>query len=159
MNSKQLLKRLQAEAALYSVDALEREYHELCAAAPDPSADDYIAILNRRYNAETMLNLLKHSEKFYGDELNPLLIQRFEDQINQYMDRCAPGEESLKSFIRILNTYRAFVAKIPLHPPGMSFSEGKVYQKGNDYYCTAKRLFMNDKGSLCRFCPARLSEY
>ena len=63
MNSKQLLKRLQAEAALYSVDALEQEYHELCAAAPDPSADDYIAILNRRYNAENYAQSIKTFRK------------------------------------------------------------------------------------------------
>ncbi len=159
MNTKQLLKQLQTEASLYSIEALEREYRDLCTMEPDPAAADYISILNRRYNAETMLMLKKHPERFYGEELNTLLLQRFESQINDYMDRYAPGEDSLKSFIRILNTYRAFVAKIPLHPPGMSFSNGKVYQKGKDYYCTAKKQYINDKDSLCRFCPAKLSEF
>ncbi|MDO4542593.1 MAG: DUF2115 family protein, partial [Bacillota bacterium] len=63
-----------------------------------------------------------------------------------------------KDLIRVLNCYRTFILKIPMHPVGMSFDKGRVTKKGNDYYCTAKRFYMNQPNSLCRFCVAKISE-
>jgi uncharacterized protein (UPF0305 family) len=62
-----------------------------------------------------------------------------------------------KDFIKIISLYLTYIAKKPLHPTGIIFSnESKVYQKEESYYCTGKAIFLKDKHSLCRYCVANI---
>lgn len=157
MNSKELLLRLQEKTAHYDLDTLKRDYSVYQNNEFVIAADDY-ENMNRKYNLETLISLKENPGNFFAEPLNDRYISKFRDAINSYMDTYAPGNEELKNYIRQLNCYRTFILKIPMHPVGMSFPNGRVIQKGNQYYCTAKKFNMNQKDSLCRFCVAKISE-
>lgn len=155
MNSKELLLQLQEKMSNYDLESLKREYAPCC--NQEFAADDYNG-LNHKFNLETLISLLENPGDFFGEPLNERYLEKFRDTINLYMDTYAPGNPEFKDYIRRLNCYRTFVLKIPMHPVGMSFEHGRVTQKGQNYYCTAKKFYMNQKDSLCRFCVAKLSE-
>lgn len=155
MNSKELLRQLQEKMSNYNLEALKKEYATYC--SKDLAADD-VNGLNHRFNLETLISLLENPGDFFGEPLNQRYLEKFRDTINLYMDTHAPEDPEFKDYIRRLNCYRTFVLKIPMHPVGMSFEQGRVIQKGQNYYCTAKKFYMNQKDSLCRFCVAKLSE-
>lgn len=159
-DSGKLLTALQQEALKWPLEMLEEQYNQWREENYPPGSIEYINEMNARYNLETMLELKHHSNTDFAENIPNHYYQKFVDCINRYMDICAPGQEDLKTYIRILNLYRTFVVKMPLHPPGMIMPGGnKVYQKGKDYFCTAKQQYIHDEGSMCRFCVAKMCEY
>ncbi|HMM05433.1 MAG TPA: DUF2115 family protein [Clostridiales bacterium] len=160
MDSQKLLLQLQEEAAKWPVDMLKKQYHAEKVSEYPVGSEAYLNEKNTLYNLKTMLELKENAGSFYGENIPDPYDQHFIDSINGYMDTYAPGQKDLKDYIRILSLYKTFVAKLPLHPPEMQLpAGGKVYQKGKDYFCTAKRQYIHDKDSLCRFCTAKMCEY
>ena len=140
MNTKDLLKQLQEKAARFDLEALKQEY----------------AVY--QFNLETLISLKENEGNFFAEPINERYLMKFRDAINAFMDTHAPGDEEFKDYIRQLNCYRTFILKIPMHPVGMSLDKGKVINKGGQYYCTAKKFYINQENSLCRFCVAKISE-
>lgn len=72
------------------------------------------------------------------------------------MDENAPGQRDLKEYIRIISTYLTFIAKEPLHPPGMFVNEKqKIFKRDNIYYCPGKSTHILEEMSLCKYCVCR----
>jgi uncharacterized protein (UPF0305 family) len=160
MDSKKLLFQLQGEAAKWPADTLRKQYNERKAKEYPVASEAYLNEKNYLYNIETMLKLKEDDGCFYAENIPDRYYQHFVDSVNGYMDTYAPGQSDFKDYIRILSLYKTFVAKLPLHPPEMQLpGGGKVYQKGKDYFCTAKQQHIHDKDSLCRFCTAKMCEY
>jgi len=89
-------------------------------------------------------------------EIDPRTVEEFEQILHRYLDTYAPGREDLKKYIVGVSLYLTFIAKRPLHPPGVPFSdEIRVERKRDSYYCSGKRRFLNDPSSCCRFCVCR----
>lgn len=159
-DSGKLLASLQQEALQWPLETLEEQYNRWREEHYPPGSIEYINEMNARYNLETMLELKHHSAGDFAENIPVFYYRKFVDCINGYMDKYAPGQEELKTYIRILNLYRTFVAKMPLHPPGMIMPGGnKVYKKCRDYFCTAKQQYIHEEESMCRFCVAKMCEY
>jgi uncharacterized protein (UPF0305 family) len=108
------------------------------------------------YNFENFENLINSSFDGPDKEVDIIKLEDLKKRIDNYFDEYAQGDESFKEFIKIISIYLTFIEKKPLHPPGIIFSGGDtVYKKGNEYFCTGKKYFINEKQSLCKYCVCR----
>lgn len=93
------------------------------------------------------------------EDIDPDKLEDFTLRINQYMDENAPDQTDLKKYIRIISTYLTFIAKKPLHPPGMVVKDNKkIFRKGNNYFCPVKSKYMLEAMSLCKYCVCRATD-
>ena len=113
-----------------------------------------------RYNLENFNEIINSSFEWPDEEIDEKILKDFQDRIDHFFRAHAPGDEEFKEFIKAVSTYLVFIAKKPLHPPGIVFSNGaEVYKKGNVYFCTGKSIFIKDKLSLCKYCAAEKASY
>lgn len=123
--------------------------------AADRSSVAGIAALGK-YNYETCTEILSRDCIIPDFPLDPAAVRTFEDAISRYLDTYAPGKPDLKRYVTAISLYLTFIAKKPLHPPDVAFSdEISITRDGNGYICTGKRRFIRDPGSLCRFCVCK----
>jgi uncharacterized protein (UPF0305 family) len=118
-------------------------------------AEDPLQLLISDYNRENFHEIIKSSRdcnfNIKDEELKDL-----ENYVDNYFILYGTDDKDLKEFIKIIIIYLVFIAKKPLHPPGIKFPHGKtVYKKGDSYYCTGKSVYLKDEYSLCKFCIAR----
>lgn len=106
-----------------------------------------------RYNLENFNEILNSSFDKLDEEVDEEKLKDLQNRIDYYFSMYAPDDEDFKEFIKAVSIYLTFIAKKPLHPPGIIFSDGGgVYKKDNVYYCTGKHIFIKDKLSLCKYC-------
>lgn len=119
---------------------------------------DSINYIMSMYNLENYNNIINSSELDYDDlDINDNDLKDFCDSIDYYFSLFDNIDIEFKQFIKLISLYLVFIANKPLHPPGIEFSNGaRVYEKGGNYYCTGKRLFIDDKQSLCKYCIAQI---
>mgnify|MGYP000982997443 CR=1 FL=1 len=105
------------------------------------------------YNYATY-NEIKTCDRIDPDfKIDSKIVEKFEHDLELYLDMYAPGKKDLKSYISAISLYLTFIAKKPLHPPDVPFSEDfHIVKKGEFYYCSGKGRFIRDPGSLCRYC-------
>jgi uncharacterized protein (UPF0305 family) len=108
-----------------------------------------------KYNLETMLELknktLQKTETNKDEFIDDINIQMLESAIDNYMDKYAEGQKEQKIYIRIIAVYLTFIARKPLHPENMFYTEGKVLYRNGKIVCPLKKQEINKPGSLCRF--------
>jgi uncharacterized protein (UPF0305 family) len=115
--------------------------------------ENSIHYMMSKYNFETFNEILNSYYPELDDEVSLKDLNDFKSRIDQYFKLYAPDDEEFKEFIKLISIYLTFIAKKPLHPPGIRFSKGAtVYKRGNVYYCTGKSVFMKDQLSLCKYC-------
>jgi uncharacterized protein (UPF0305 family) len=112
------------------------------------------------YNLENFNEIMNFSFAGSDHEVDEEILDEFTECISQYFNRYAPDDEDFKEFIKIISIYLTFIAKKPLHPPGIIFSNGAtVFKQNNSYYCTGKDVFINDEFSLCKYCVCKFTKY
>jgi uncharacterized protein (UPF0305 family) len=105
------------------------------------------------YNLENFNEIINSSYEGSDDEVNENELDDFKMCIDNYFDLYAPDDKKFREFIKIISIYLTFIAKKPLHPPGILFSNGAtVYQSENSYHCTGKSDFIKENHSLCKYC-------
>ncbi len=108
------------------------------------------------YNLENFNEIMNASIEGLEEEIDEKELSDLQNRIDQYFGLYAPDDEDFKEFIKAISVYLTFIAKKPLHPPGIVFSNGKkVYRKDGVYYCTGKRIFIKDELSLCKCCVCK----
>lgn len=121
-----------------------------------PGSVQYIIQFIANYNTEIFSELKNRNCIDILEDIDPDKLEDFTLRINQYMDENAPDQTDLKKYIRIISTYLAFIAKRPLHPPGMVINDNKrIFRKGNNYFCPVKSKYMLEAMSLCEYCVCR----
>ncbi len=109
-----------------------------------------------KYNHDNYFEIMNSSIVGLDDEVSEVELRDLMDRIDNYFSLYASDDVEFREFIKYISIYLTFIAKKPLHPPGIHFSNGTtVYKKDNNYYCTGKRLFIKDEQSLCKYCIAR----
>ena len=107
------------------------------------------------YNLKNFNEILSLNFKGNDEEIDEKELKDFKLSIDHYFSLYAPDNEEFREFIKIISLYLTYIAKKPLHPPGIRFSNGsKVYQSEGIYFCTGKKIFIKDEFSLCRYCVA-----
>jgi uncharacterized protein (UPF0305 family) len=110
-----------------------------------------------QYNLENFNQIINSSSVGYDEEVDEKKLDDFNESVDHYFKLNAPGNDEFKEFIKIISVYLTFIAKKPLHPPGIIFSNGaRVFQRGNTFYCTGKEIFLKDNHSLCRYCICKI---
>ena len=118
--------------------------------------DKSVQYIMSRYNLENFNDLINSSYEELDDEVDEEELKDLENRIDEYFTLYSPDDEEFREFIKKISVYITFIAKKPLHPPGIKFSNGiMLYKKGDTYYCTGKSLFIKKKHSLCKYCIAR----
>jgi uncharacterized protein (UPF0305 family) len=111
-----------------------------------------------KYNLETYYEIINSSYGELDDEVNEDELKDLKNRIDNYFRLYAPDDEEFREFIKIISLYLIFIAKKPLHPPGIKFSNGTmVYKKDDIFYCTGKKVFIKVELSLCKYCIARIN--
>lgn len=91
--------------------------------------------------------------------LDPGRVNACEEALHRYLDRYAPGNRELKTYVTAISLYLVFIARKPLHPPGVEFSQGiRIIKREGAYICTGKARHLRDPDPLCRFCICRSGE-
>ena len=107
------------------------------------------------YNLKNFNEIISLKFKGNDEEIDEKELKDFKLSIDHYFSLYAPDNEEFREFIKIISLYLTYIAKKPLHPPGITFSNGsKVYQREDIYFCTGKKIFIKDEFSLCRYCVA-----
>jgi uncharacterized protein (UPF0305 family) len=116
----------------------------------------YISRLVTEYNQKTFLEIKSRECVEIIEEVDVAIFNEFTFRINKYMDENAPGQDALKRYVRLVSTYLTFIAKQPLHPPGMIMGgEHKIVGKDNKFYCPVKNKQWRGALSVCRYCVSR----
>lgn len=106
-----------------------------------------------RYNYSNFTEILCGKSVDLDFEVDEKKLEDFRHRIDNYLDLYAPGDEDLKKYVKGISTYLAFIARRPLHPPGIRFSsEATVFEKNGLYYCSGRRTFAKEDLSLCKYC-------
>ena len=122
---------------------------------PNPKKEPVHQIMSR-YNLENFNEIMGTSLEGLDESVDEEKLKDLQKRIDHYFNLYAPCDEDFKEFIKVISVYLTFIAKKPLHPPGIIFSNGKkVYKNGDSYYCTGKNIFIKDELSLCKYCVCR----
>jgi len=117
---------------------------------------DYIM---SKYNKDNFIEITNLSFPESDDEIDEKELDDFQKRIDYFFSLYAPDDEDFREFIKLISIYLTFIAKRPLHPPGIKFSDGKcVYEKQNIYYCTRKNEFIKNEMSLCKYCVCKQTD-
>ena len=109
-----------------------------------------------KYNHDIFNEIMNSSSAEFNGEIDEEKIDDFKKRIDYFFKLYAPDDEDFKEFIKAISLYLTFIAKKPLHPPGIRFSKGKgVHNDKNVYYCAGKSEFIKEKMSLCKYCACK----
>jgi uncharacterized protein (UPF0305 family) len=123
--------------------------------AQSDKKDNSVAAAISAYNLENFNEINGSILKGNDYEIDDKELKDFKHSIDHYFSLYAPDDDEFKEFIKIISLYLTYIAKKPLHPPGIIFSNGsKVYQSDESYFCTGKNIFIKNELSLCRYCIA-----
>jgi uncharacterized protein (UPF0305 family) len=112
-----------------------------------------------RYNLQNFHEILDLSPDEVSGDVDVEKLHDLENRVEGYFELHGPVDEEFKEFIKLICIYLTFMAHKPLHPPGIEFGDGTtVYQEGDNYYCTAKKLHIDEEYGLCRCCVACVKE-
>ena len=122
----------------------------------DIGEKDSLNQIMSKYNLENFNEIMNFQPDKLDEEVDEVKLNDLKNRIDHYFSLYAPEDKDFKEFIKAVSIYLTFIAKKPLHPPGIVFSnDERVYKKDNTYYCTGKRTFIKDKLSLCKYCVCK----
>ncbi|WP_342459318.1 DUF2115 family protein [Methanobacterium sp.] len=90
----------------------------------DSGKKDSLNQVMSRYNLENFNKILNSSCNGLDEEVDEEKLKDLQNRIDHYFSLYAPDDEDFKEFIKAISIYLTFIAKKPLHPPGIVFSNG-----------------------------------
>jgi len=153
MNASELLSRIRRDLGDIP-DYIARVEQEKQVRGKDPSR--MLSILGD-YNYSTYTEICHRNGVSPDFKIESTTVEEFETALDWYFDTYAPGKIDLKRYVSNISLYLTFIAKRPLHPPEVPFSDDIRIVKNRDfYYCSGKKRFLEDPSSICRYCVCRL---
>ncbi|GEM_PF-571104 len=155
MNNLELFSLLKKNAEYFSTDMFPKN-------APSDQEQQpfnrfrYISRLVADYNQKTFQEIKNRDCIAVIEQVDVDQYNEFTFRIDKYMDQYAPGQDDLKRYIQIISAYLTFIARKPLHPPGMIFDGNKsVIIDNNKYYCPVKNKQLQGEFSICKYCVSQ----
>src|SRR5208282_2498306 len=94
-----------------------------------------ISSIMTRYNYDNFTEIMGRKGIDQDFEIDDVKLNDFLRSIDYYLNTYAPEDADLKIYITGISTYLAFIARRPLHPPGIEFSNGAgVFEKDGFFY-------------------------
>ena len=159
MNSSELFLEIKKDLKPYK---LKLKSQNLKLKSQKGNNDENINSIHRvmsKYNRENFNEIMNLSPGEFDDEIDEETVNDFIECIDHYFKIHSPNDDVFKEFIKAISLYLSFVAKKPLHPPGIIFSDGsRVFKNQDAYYCTGKSVFIQDEFSLCKYCVCKQSK-
>jgi len=111
-----------------------------------------------QYNQDNFPEIMNSPSEDYNGEVDVEDLKDMEARIDHYFQLHGSGDDEFKEFIKGISIYLTFIARKPLHPPGITFSnKTTVYETDGVFYCTGKKMFIRDELSLCKYCICQSS--
>lgn len=148
MDTRALLRQLQQEAQAFSESDIQNRLTKAKSLRPSASIGTRLAV----YNCESLLSLKAMGMPPTLETVSVEKVNALRFAVMQYMEEHAPGDALFVNMVCILSVYLTFIAKLPLHPPGMFHPEGKAEYAQGRVVCPVRRIEIGNTGSLCRFC-------
>lgn len=146
------------------LEALRSDAREIARSHPDELArlrassgkGDDPASAVAAYDYHAFKELLNPGQAPAGGTVDDVALAGFRELIDRYMDENVPGNAAFKDYVRTVSVYLVFIARLPLHPPGMRFAgDSEIALVDGTWRCPGKREFAGDPASLCRYCVCR----
>ena len=119
IKSSKLLHKLKRDIKKYQSKVLS---NEVLSDKNDNSLMDIISIYNlENFNEIVGLSIIEND-----DEIDEKELEDFKMSIDHYFSLYAPDDEEFKEFIKLISLYLTYIARKPLHPPGIIFSNGSI---------------------------------
>lgn len=108
------------------------------------------------YNLKNFNEIVNSSFTGPDKDVDLEKLEELKESIDYFFKQHSQNDdEEFRDFIELISIYLIFIARKPLHPPGIIFSNNTtVYKSGDAYYCTGKKYFIKEDFSLCKFCVA-----
>jgi uncharacterized protein (UPF0305 family) len=151
MNTNDLLRQLRLESSRFQISDIEAKLFEIQKIRSEPPLPTHRLLI---YNYEAFLELHRALPGSESMPVNEKELREMETELDHYMTKYMPGEKDYKHFIRIVSVYLTFIAKKPLHPPGMFDESGQAAYKNGMVVCPLRAEEIMKPGSLCRFCKS-----
>ncbi len=125
--------------------------------APQPGKRHrYLANQVAEYNRQTPQEIKSRDSVDVIADIDLEVFNEFTLLLTQYLADNAPGQENLQRYVRLTATYLIFIARKPLHPPGLLFADGqRLTAHGNTFYCPVKSRQLPGVPSVCQYCVSR----
>ena len=152
MDTQDLLEALKDDARHIALSC----HSELERLSTMAGAGDNAASAVAAYDCRAFDELLALDRAPPGGAVEEAALADFRERVDRYMSAQMPGNEGFKNYIRTVAVYLAFIARKPLHPPGMRFSGGKeIALVGGIWRCPGKKEYVGDPASLCKYCVCK----
>jgi uncharacterized protein (UPF0305 family) len=151
MNTNDLLRQLRLESSRFQISDIEAKLFEIQKIRSEAPLHMHRLLI---YNYEAFLELHRAPPDSESMPVNEKELREMEAGLEHYMAKYMPGEKDYKHFIRIVSIYLTFIAKKPLHPPGMFDESGQATYKNGMAVCPLRAEEIMKPGSLCRFCKS-----
>lgn len=157
MNNQELFSLIKKNAEYFSIeDVLQRNASSEQEQQQLFDRTKYISRLIADYNQTTFLEIKSREYIDVIEQVDVDIFNEFTRRIDKYLDKHAPGQDDLKRYIQIVSAYLTFIARKPLHPPGMIFEVGqKIVGKDSKYYCPVKNKQLHGELSVCKYCVSK----
>jgi len=157
MNNLELFSLIKKDAEYFSIeDVLQRNAHSEKEQQQPFDRIKYVSRTVADYNLKTFLEIKSREYIDVIEQVDVDIFNEFTRRIDKYLDKHAPGQDDLKRYIQIVSAYLTFIARKPLHPPGMIFEDGhKIVVKDNKFYCPEKNKHKHGVMSLCKYCVSK----
>ena len=155
MTNQELLQVLKKEAGmLVMVEVAPGVSGNELAPQPDKRLR-YLANRVAEYNRQTLQEIKSRDSVDVIADIDLEAFNEFALLLTQYLTDNAPGQENLQRYVRLTATYLTFIARKPLHPPGLFFADGQqLTAYGKTFYCPVKNKQVPGMPSLCQYCAA-----
>ncbi|AMK16355.1 DUF2115 family protein [Methanobrevibacter olleyae] len=155
MKTRDLLEEIKENIKDYDIKVLEEKVKKVDI---NPISKQVSAYNIENYKEIISLNIDEESEE--NIEISDKKIYSIKKEIAKFFDGCSPeSEEIFKKFIESICLYLSLIARKPLHPVGMDFSNGKTVfkeEKNNkiNYYCDIKEelKMRSNEYYTCKYC-------
>ncbi|MDR3239465.1 MAG: DUF2115 domain-containing protein [Clostridiales bacterium] len=153
MNTYDLLKRLRREATPFRIEDIEARLFAVRKTQAENTLPLHKLLI---YNYESFLALQRAIPNGTPMPVNEKKLREMETELDNYMTMHLPGDENYKAFIRIVSVYLTFIARKPLHPPGMLNENGQAIYRDGIAVCSLRIEEITKPSSLCRFCVSTI---
>jgi len=153
MNSLELLASLREQAESIPITDEVRPTPDCLPIKFETGSIEYVSDCMSRYNYEAYLEITDPETVVVVADIDNDAVIEFESILDGYMETYAPNRPNLTMYIKLVSLYLAFVARRPLHPPGiMAPNPSRGITCKITHSSVAGKEDLDERFPICRYC-------